>query len=604
MGARDRLLRTGALAWLAGASVPALAQPTWELVPDDTSRTSTTLSWERVPEGEQISADDPPTPAPAPDTTTTAAAALGPPLRLGWAVPTANRLDDAQLEVQFNQTWADGSGESVASGNQNYSIRADFGLSPALMVSGFVSYADDPLYATIANKPNPLDNYWLVIGGAARLRLAGDNAAPFQVPRWELALEGSLEQFSVGSGCGGSSNCGSPDSDTANIFNPANRVVFTRNLVSAINLPFSWRASSNLQLSFSPGISLLPASQGGDQGGSGPFYGTNVTVAAGASWRPIPQLELLGSGLLPLGPGTNSFNSNLAYSRVPIFSLGANVIFNPRISLQGALTNGFGTTPATALLALPSDNRLLYSASFRWKPDQPDTPMPPLSARQRALSLGGLSVNTGWVPPAGSWQVSATADSRGNLFGYLGWSASNIFQFDLFNGGVFNDVEPVTPLVQAYANNGGVNTRIGGKLMAFNQLRGAPFTGAGRISLGRNNDASFQGYLFGEWMGTWEANHWLAFNLGPKVGWSGVASPWGLGMGANIQLARQWQLIPEFNLALSDSGSSNGSVALRWLASQQVSLDLYVSNAAGLYDIGTLLRSEQLRLGTRLSLLF
>jgi hypothetical protein len=105
-------------------------------------------------------------------------------------------------------------------------------------------------------------------------------------------------------------------------------------------------------------------------------------------------------------------------------------------------------------------------------------------------------------------------------------------------------------------------------------------------------------------MGTWEANHWLAFNLGPKVGWSGVASPWGLGMGANIQLARQWQLIPEFNLALSDSGSSNGSVALRWLASQQVSVDLYVSNAAGLYDIGTLLRSEQLRLGTRLSLLF
>ena len=59
----------------------------------------------------------------------------------------------------------------------------------------------------------------------------------------------------------------------------------------------------------------------------------------------------------PLGSGTNSFDRNLKYSRVPVFSGGLNWHLNPRIALQGQLTNGFGATPATALLTLPSDNR-------------------------------------------------------------------------------------------------------------------------------------------------------------------------------------------------------------------------------------------------------
>ncbi len=594
-----------------GAPLHALE---WELIPPepDTEARAEAPRWELVP-ADQLIKDpeeptDPPIAAPAEQAapqdlaTLRSAAALGPPLQLGLAVPTANRLDDAQLQVRFTQIWADGRGESSGTGNQNYAVRVDFSLSDSWMVSGFASQADDPLYAAIAGKANPVANLWQVLGGASRVRLAGDRPLWPQRPRWELALEGSLELFTVGSGCGGSVSCGS--NGGANIFNSSGSKVYTNNVVGSVGLPLSWRATDSLQFTLVPGASFLPDQQGAGQGGAGNFYGTNLTLAAGASWRPLPELELLGSVLLPLGPGHNSFNSALEFARVPIVNLGANVIFNPRISLQGALTNGFGATPATALLALPSDNRLLYSASFRWNPGEPDTPQGPLSPRQRSFSIGGLSVNTAWVPPSGSWQVSANADSRGNVFGLLGWSASNIFQFELFNGGVFNDVQPRNALVDTYANNGGFNTRIGGKLVAFSQLRGAPFTGAGRISLGRNNDDNFQGYLFGEWMGTWEASEGLAISLGPKLAWSGVESPWGFGLAANIQLGEHWQLIPEANLVASDFNSSNGTVALRWLANPNTFVDVYASTAAGLLDVGTLLSSDQVRVGTRISVLF
>ena len=59
----------------------------------------------------------------------------------------------------------------------------------------------------------------------------------------------------------------------------------------------------------------------------------------------MPQLGLTASIAQPIGSGTNSFDSNLRYSKVPVISGGLNWHLNPRIALQGLLTNGFGATP-------------------------------------------------------------------------------------------------------------------------------------------------------------------------------------------------------------------------------------------------------------------
>jgi hypothetical protein len=214
-------------------------------------------------------------------------------------------------------------------------------------------------------------------------------------------------------------------------------------------------------------------------------------------------------------------------------------------------------------------------------------------------------VNTALIPPAGNVNLWVNGDSEGNLFGQLAWSASNDFQFIVLDLGAFNRVLPVSALSNTYANNGGFNQRFGGKAVFLQQLRGAPFTASGAITLGRNYDtSSFQGYLYAEGIATWMANNTVALNLNPKLAWSGVSTPVGIGMSANVQLGGSFQLIPEVNLVVTDWDQTNGTFALRWLANRHTAVDLYVSNAAGLYDIGQLLRVDQARVGGKLTLQF
>ena len=250
------------------------------------------------------------------------------------------------------------------------------------------------------------------------------------------------------------------------------------------------------------------------------------------------------------------------------------------------------------ILSLPSSNRALYNAKFSWIPQAKDTPALPFKRRSQSLTMGGLSVATALVPQAGRFTSSINFDDHGNRFGQIKWSASNDFEFCLFNAGSFQNVRPINALVNGYANDGGFNQRFGGKAVFMHQLRGAPFTTSGSISLGRNYDtSSFQGYLFTEAIGTWEANESLAINFNPKLAWSGISSPFGVGISANIGLSSYLQLIPEINATLHSIKASNATLALRWLASSSSALDIYISDAAGLYDIGQLLKSDSYRVG-------
>jgi hypothetical protein len=523
-------------------------------------------------------------------------------LRLGQ-LPTARLIPEAFGQLSFQQVSPGDGGEANGTGNQNYGARFDYGLTPALMASAYYTYADDPLYAPIPSRPSQPANLWTVYGGSLRARLAGQGEG---AGSWQLAAEGALELFTVGSGCGGTVSC--DDAGTPNIFNDSGQAVFTRNWVGALSLPLTWQANRNLQLSLVPAVSFLPDSQGSGQGGAGEFYGTTISLGLGASYRLGNQVQLFASGLLPFGPGTNAFDGDLVYSRVPILTAGANVAVNPRIGLEASVTNGFGLSPATAILALPSaPTEPMLNARFSWNPGAMDSPSPRYTARQASLALGGLSVNTALTPASGTTQLWLNGDSLGNLFGGGGYSVSNDFQFQL-TAGVFNGIEPRNGYVNTFAGNGDLNLRFGGKAMVFRPSKSLPLWAAGRISLGRNEDASSQqGYLFFETINTWEATPTLAFHLNPKLAWSGDGTSWGVGLGANLQLGASFQLIPEVNVVATDLGGdngSNGSLALRWLASSRTTVDVYVSNAAGLYDLGQLLGNEQVRVGARLAFSF
>ncbi len=522
-------------------------------------------------------------------------------IRLGQ-LPTANGLESGNDQIIFQQVSPLGGGAAGGSGNQNYLLRGDFSLSENFQISAYYTYADDPLYSAPASKPNNPGNLWTIYGGALKGRLAGGKA-------WQWAAEGALELFSVGSGCGGQGNsCTGGELGNANIFNNSGQKVWTRNIVGSLALPLSWQATKQLQLSLVPAVSWLPSSQGSNQGGAGEFFGTNISLGVGANYRPNAQVQLFGSAMVPLGPGNNSFDSKLVYSRTPILSLGTNFAVNPRIALEGSITNGFGLSPSTAILALPSAPwQPMLNGRFIWTPGAPDSKSPNYTARQASLALGGLSVNTALTPSNGTKQFGFNADSRGNLFGFGGVSVSNDFQFQVA-AGQFNGISPQNSFISTYEGGGNLNLRFGGKAMVMRPTKGLPLWTGGRISVGRNYQASsYQGYLFFESMNTWEATPWLAFSLNPKLATSGLGTPWGVGIGANIQLGQSFQLIPEINAVATDLGGTNGtngSLNLRWLANQKTTVDLYVSNAAGLLDMGQLLGNSQVRVGTKVMLSF
>ena len=126
-------------------------------------------------------------------------------------------------------------------GNQNYAIQLDYGLSNKLQISGFT--AKQMIHSTLKSKLDiRLGNLWKVLRADA-LEAAGTNIS--------LALNGSLESWTVGSG-GDSRGNNSRDNVSPNIFNDSTNRVETQNLVGSISLPLTWNSNEELQFTFNP----------------------------------------------------------------------------------------------------------------------------------------------------------------------------------------------------------------------------------------------------------------------------------------------------------------------------------------------------------------
>lgn len=516
-------------------------------------------------------------------------------LNLSHAVPTASVL--THEEWRLISTTISPFNHASGTGNQNYAIQLDYGLSDTLQISGFYSEADNPLHASIKGYHISPRNFWQGFGAAARWQFLTNK-------NWALAINSSLESWTVGSGGSYSRGKNFKYNSSQNIFNNSGKRVETQNLIGSISLPLTWHTSKQWQFTLAPGVSFLPSSQGKGQGGAGEFYGTNSYISGGVLWQPIPELGLTTSITQPLGSGTNSFDGNLKYSRVPVLSGGLNWHLNPRIALEGQLTNGFGATPATALLTLPSENSLGYSAKIILTPDAPDTPQPALSSKQRSLTLGGLTVNTALVPPATTSVARMSMDTEGNFDTSIGYSISNIFQFNFYRS-ISKNVPQDNSQSNSYLNDNSKNFRGSGQAVLTSPLRGAPIWSALRISLGRSEDAineTAEGYLFAETPLTWEVKPRIAVNVSPKLALSEAGNLWGLGISTNINLAPRLEIISEANIVLNSQKESNGTLGLRWNTSDDIAIEIYGSNASSIVDIGQLLNAEEIRWGSRLIL--
>ena len=107
-------------------------------------------------------------------------------LNLSFAVPTASALKEEEwnIDISMLSPFKSASG----TGNQNYSIRVDYGFSDQLLLSGFYSEADDPLNKPIKTWTSDLQIFEAF--GVAALELVDKETL-------KVAVIGSIERWTV-----------------------------------------------------------------------------------------------------------------------------------------------------------------------------------------------------------------------------------------------------------------------------------------------------------------------------------------------------------------------------------------------------------------------
>ena len=507
-------------------------------------------------------------------------------------LPLNNFLDYGNFKTSVRWKSSFQGGVAQGTGQQNPSVLVDYGLSESSLISIYMTGADDPLYNLVNGQK--INYYWQSYALSFKKKLLDENYFDFG-----LSLVSTLEYWRHASG-----------SETAkSIYNQQDNLFGKEkfeNLVGALSFPISKNLNEDFTFFIVPGITFLPEKLGSKGVGKN-AYGNNFYIGSGFVFDIAENINATISYTIPLGPGNNYFDSDLNYDRKSIYSFGLGWDVNPKIGIEGKITNSYGSSPSTGLLTIPSDNLPLYSANIIYRPDEEDTFLNPLNERNKLINHGGITVNNALLPKAGTSQISFNFDSKGNLFGFYGYSLSNIFQLELLNIGSFNDLnfngDKNSNLYSTYLDENNLNFRIGGKLLIFSPQKDDLYWLTLRSSVGRNNDTN-QGYLFSEFINTFRVNNWLTFNVSPKYLFSGVDSFGGIGFSSYINIFDNLMLIPEMNYSFENDSDFNSSLALRYSFHPGKSIDVYYSNAGGIQDIGKLLEDKDYRVGIKLNLLY
>ncbi len=506
-------------------------------------------------------------------------------------LPLNNFLDNGNFKTSVRWKSSFQGGSSGGTGQQNPSFVFDYGISNTALMTIYFSEADDSLYNLINGQE--VNYHWQNYAFSFKKELLNENENIFGI-----SIVPTLEYWRHSSG----------SKNSRSIYNQKDSLDGKDrfdNFIGSISLPISNKLSENFTALIVPGITFLPEKLGSKGIGKN-AYGNNFFIGSGLVYDVAEDFNLFLSYTNPLGPGNNHFDKNLNYSRKPIYSIGLGWDINPQIGVEGKITNSYGSSPSTGLLTIPSDNLPLYSANVTYRPYGKDTYLTSLNERDKLISNGGITVNNALIPKAGTSQVNFNYDEGGNLFGFYGYSLSNIFQVELLNIGSFNGLNSAgnknSNLYSTYLSDNNFNFRLGGKLLIFSPQKNDLYWVSLRSSVGRNNDTN-QGYVFSEFINTFKVNNWLTFNVSPKYYFSGVKNSGGIGFSSYINLFDNLMIIPEINTSIKNNSDVNSTLALRYAFSPEKSLDLYYSNAAGCQDVGQLLKVKDHRLGFRFNFL-
>jgi len=507
-------------------------------------------------------------------------------------IPTNNFIarDNFESEIEWKSTF--GGGKAGGTGQQNNSFKMTYGLNDLTQLTAYFAEADDDTYRLINGKSSHY--HWQTYALSLKRKIFNSNNL-----KSTISFVPSLEYFKTSSG----------SKTTKSIFNEINDSLdkdkFGK-LLYSFSFPFTKQINKKLNYSLVPGFISLPNKLGNRTSGNN-YYGNNFFLGNGITYKLFEDLTLTGSYTNPLGPGNNHFDKNLNFMRKPIYSFGLSWDINNKIGIETKLTNGFGSTPATGILTLPSDNVPIYSANIKYNPKGEDTYLKPLNEREKFISHGGITVNNALIPKNGSSQYSLNYDSKGNYFGTYGYSLSNIFQLELINIGSFKNRNQIkyfsNKFNNTYLDSNNFHIRLGGKFLLFSPQKNDILWTSIRTSVGRNENTN-QGYILSELINTYRINNWLAANLSSKYFLSGVEKFGAIGTSMYINVFDNIQIIPEMNYSLDKDLKSNNTISIRYSVNEDKSIDLYLSNSVGTQDLGQLLKAKDNTIGLKLNLIY
>ncbi len=507
-------------------------------------------------------------------------------------VPLNNFININEIESKIEWKSSFGGGKAGGTGQQNNSLRIDYGFGDFTQVTAIFAEADDDTYNYINGKR--AQYFWQTYALSIKRKI-WDN------PKFNssISLLSSIEYFRISSG----------SNETKSIFNEENNS-FDKDsfgkIAYSFAIPFSKKITNKFTYNFVPGFVSLPAKLG-NRSSRNNFYGNNFYIGNGITFDLLEDLTLFGSLTNPMGPGNNYFDKNLSFNKKQIYSFGMNWDLNQKIAIETKITNGYGSTPATGILTIPSDNLPLYAANFKYSPYGNDTYLEPLEASDKLMSFGGITVNNALLPSNGTGQYGINYDSNNNFHFSYSYSLSNIFQLEIINLGAINNKSNHLYVNERFTNNyldgDNFNIRLGGKFLLFSPQKNDALWTSIRTSVGRN-ESSNQGYIFSELINTYRINNWLAANLNAKYFFSGIEKFGGFGISMYLNLTDNLQIIPEINYLLDENIQSNNTIAIRYSLSDNKSIDLYTSNALNTQDLGQLLRSKDTRIGFKFNLLY
>lgn len=506
--------------------------------------------------------------------------------------PLNNFIKKNNIETTIEWKSSFDGGKSGGLGQQNNLFKIDYGLTNYTQLTGYFAEANDDTYHFI----NGHRAQYSFQTYALSLKQKIWNSKNFSS---SLSIFPSIEFFSISSG----------SEETKSIYNESNNL-FDKDkfgkIIYSVSLPYSKKLTEKLTYNFVPGFIYLPERLG-NRTVRNNFYGNNLFIGNGFTFNLLDDVIFHGSLTYPLGPGNNHFDENLKFSKKSIYSFGLNWDLSKKIGIETKITNGFGSTPTTGILTLPTDNLPIYAAEIKYRPYEEDRPIKPLNKRDNLIRFGGITVNNALIPKNGAVQLGTNIDSNGNYFASYGYSLSNIFQLELVNLGSFNNPKNYIHIdkkfTNTYLDENNFNIRLGGKFLLFTPQKNDILWTSFRTSVGRNESTN-QGYILSELINTFRINNWLASNLSSKYFLSGLQKFGGIGGSMYLNISDNIQIIPEVNYLFDKNLESNSTISIRYSFDEKKSIDLYTSNAIGSQDLGQLLRSKENRVGIKFNLIY